>query len=286
MIDLHSHTNQSDGTFSPEELVAAAVRIPLEALAITDHDTFAGYDAALPYAQQAGLDLVCGIELSTKYASQSVHLLGYFFNGGPTQEFRDWVTSLQEGRHQRNRELIAALNGKGIEITIEEVYARGGNLPGRPHFAALMVQKGYVPSLQKAFDDYLDVKACCYVPRDEPSFAESVERIRDGGGIPSLPHPGRVSKHAQTLHGIVCDMRKLGLQCIEVYHSDHSSEDTRCYKSMAQELSLSISGGSDFHGSNKPGIALGTGLNGGLNVPKDILLQLRAVQVFNPSTYF
>lgn len=275
MIDLHSHTNQSDGTLSAAELVSAAVDAKLEALAITDHDTFAGYDLAGPYAAESGLDLVCGIELSTKYGRQSVHLLGYFLNGGPADEFRGWITGLQSSRHLRNKELVDKLRSKGFDITVEEVYRRGGNLPGRPHFAALLLEKGYVSSLQQAFDDYLDASASCYVPRDEPSFAEGAERIVAGGGLPSLPHPGRVSKQPPVLEEIVQDMRKLGLRCIEAYHSDHSAQDFQFYQSLAQRYSLGVTGGSDFHGSTKPGVALGTGIGGRLSVPREVLQNLR-----------
>jgi predicted metal-dependent phosphoesterase TrpH len=275
MIDLHSHTDQSDGSFSARELVAAAAHAGLEALAITDHDTFAGYDLAVPYALEAGLELVCGIELSTKYRRQSVHLLGYFLHDGPTEEFRAWITGLQRGRHLRNRQLVDALRSKGFEITLEEVYRRGGNLPGRPHFAALLVEKGYVPTVQRAFDDYLDASASCYVQRDEPAFAEGVERIAAAGGLPSLAHPGRVSRDPVILEEFVRDMQTLGLRAIEVYHSDHTEQDVECYRSLAQRLSLAVTGGSDFHGTTKPGVALGTGIHGKLNVPQEVLLLLR-----------
>jgi len=275
MIDLHSHTNHSDGSLAPPELVAAAVQTGLEALAITDHDTFAGHDLAVPHAAKAGLDLVCGIELSTKYGRKSVHLLAYFLQGGPTDDFRAWITGLQTGRHLRNQQLVDLLRSKGFEITQEEVYRRGGNLPGRPHFAAILVEKGYVPTVQKAFDDYLDESASCYVQRDEPAFAESVERIAAAGGLSSLPHPGRVSKQPLVLEEIVHDMQKLGLRGIEVYHSDHSEQDVECYGALAQRLSLAVTGGSDFHGSTKPGVELGTGIQGKLHVPWEVLVRLR-----------
>ena len=269
MIDLHSHTDQSDGTLSAPQLIAHAVHIGLEALAITDHDTFAGYALAVPHAAEAGLDLVCGIELSTKYRGKSVHLLGYFIRQGPAQEFHEWVTGLQYGRHARNGQLVDLLRSKGVEITLEEVYRRGGNLPGRPHFAALLVEKGYVPTLQEAFDVYLDASASCYVQRDEPSFAESVARIAGAGGLSSLAHPGRVSRQLPVLEEIVRDMQTLGLQGIEVYHSDHTAQDVECYGSLARQQALAVTGGSDFHGNTKPSVALGTGINGNLNVPGD-----------------
>jgi predicted metal-dependent phosphoesterase TrpH len=228
MIDLHTHTVESDGTLTPLELVTAAARMGVEALAITDHDTFAGYDQAASPAFELGLDLVCGIELSTKFGGRSVHLLGYFLKNGPSEDFRKWITGLQESRHLRNRGLVETLASKGVKITAEEVKQRGGTLPGRPHFASILVQKGYASSIKQAFDDYLDESAACYVAREEPGFSEGVARITAGGGLPCLPHPGRVSRQHQVLEESVREMRGLGLRGIEVYHSDHSPVD-QCF---------------------------------------------------------
>jgi 3',5'-nucleoside bisphosphate phosphatase len=276
MIDLHTHTTASDGSFTPEQLVAAAAQLGLEALGITDHDTFAGYERAVPAAAARGLDLVCGIELSTKFGGRSVHVLGYFLRGQPSQEFRNWIAALQASRHLRNRNLVEKLQAKGCPITIEEVSQKGGSLPGRPHFAALLVEKGIVTSIQQAFDDYLDESADCYAPRDEPSFQEGVERIAGGGGVPCLPHPCRVSRDPGLLGKAVHEMRDMGLQGIEVYHSDHSKEDSAHYASLAHSLNLLSTGGSDFHGETKPDVALGTGRNGNVKVPLSILEKLRA----------
>jgi predicted metal-dependent phosphoesterase TrpH len=156
MIDLHSHTTASDGTYSPAELIDAALAARLDALAITDHDTFGGYEEALSYAQSAGLRLVCGIEMSTKLLQPSrktVHLLGYFLNGGPASAFLDWIQGIQDSRRDRNRRLAARLQSMGIDIRIEEVDALGRNMAGRPHFARLMVQKGYCANPREAFVD-------------------------------------------------------------------------------------------------------------------------------------
>ena len=118
MIDLHTHSDESDGSLSPSELVAQAVRIGLEALAITDHDTLAGYDLAIPYAAGLGIDLICGIELSATYAGHSVHVLGYFPKGGPGDQFRQWVSTLEESRSHRNQLLLKKLQTSGIGITL------------------------------------------------------------------------------------------------------------------------------------------------------------------------
>jgi predicted metal-dependent phosphoesterase TrpH len=277
MIDLHSHTDQSDGTFSAEELVAEATRIGLKALAITDHDTFAGYDLAVPYAAGAGLDLVCGIELSTRWGGASVHLLAYFPITPPSPEFRAWLTFLQDSRRDRNQRLIEKLQSLGIDITLAEVETRGRSLTGRPHFAKVLVEKGYATDIQHAFDEYLDESARGYVQRHEVAIEEAIGRVVTAGGIASLAHPVRVAKNNwEKLTRYVGDMAGMGMRAIEVYHSDHSEENVAFYRSLAQRYELAVTGGSDFHGGNKPLIALGTGLRHNLNVPDDVLTDLRA----------
>jgi predicted metal-dependent phosphoesterase TrpH len=199
LIDLHCHTTESDGTVSPGQLVELAKEIGIEALAITDHDTLAGYDAALPLATELGLELLCGIELSTKLTiagrkrAKSVHLLAYFVNSAPTAAFRQWLIGMQESRRDRNIRLIARLRELGLDIELEEVKALGRSMTGRPHFARVLLDKGYVQTLQEAFDRYLDEAAPGYVDRIEPAFAEAVERIRAAGGISSLAHPIRLA---------------------------------------------------------------------------------------------
>jgi len=275
MIDLHAHTTESDGSLSPAELIWLASAIGLEALAITDHDTFSGFDQAAPLADELDLDLVCGIEMSTKYESRSVHLIGYFLDREPGEEFRRWILGLQDSRLARNQQLLEKLKMSGIEITPEDLQRQCTPLPGRPHIARLMVEKGYVGSVQQAFDDYLDEAACCYIPRGEPSLAEAVERIGLSGGISALPHPGRVTRDNSRLGELLRGMREIGLSAIEVFHSEHSPVDVALYGSLAAELDLLITGGSDFHGATKPGIELGTGKNGNLCIPYSVLQRLR-----------
>lgn len=273
MIDLHSHTSESDGTFSPEELVDEAVRLSLEALAITDHDTFAGYEGARGHAAAAGLDLVCGIELSTKFRGRSVHLLAYFPSGDPGAEFRGWIESLLASRNDRNMRMVERLRSLGVEITLEEVKAKGRSLTARPHFARVLIEKGYATTIQQAFDDYLDEGAKGYVERDEAEFGDSVRRIREAGGVSSVAHPVRFAHFKiEDVIGEMCDM---GLAAVEVYHSDHKPADVAHYLSLAERFGLAITGGSDFHGANKPGIQLGTGTNGNVRVPLELLTKLR-----------
>jgi predicted metal-dependent phosphoesterase TrpH len=278
MIDLHSHTDQSDGTFTPEELVAEAQRVGLRALAITDHDTFGGYDIALPFAQQAGLELICGIELSTKFGGASIHLLSYFPGQPPTAEFRGWLDFLQASRRDRNRRLIEKLQALGVQITLEEVEQKGRTLTARPHFARVLVEKGYASDIQDAFDKYLDEGAKGYVQRQEVPIEEAIQRVIAAGGVASMAHPIRVAKNNwDTLAKYVGAMSRMGMQAIEVFHSDHTPENVAYYQSLASRFGLGVTGGSDFHGDNKPRIALGTGLHGNLNVPDSVLDGLKSL---------
>ena len=239
MIDLHSHTSESDGTYSPKELVTAAHYINLDALAITDHDTFSGYEEARPYADAAGLNLLCGIEISTALGNpktKTVHLLGYFLNGGPSAGFREWVLKMQAARRDRNERLAVRLRTLGVDIQIEEVNAIGRSMAGRPHFARLLVNKGYCSSIQDSFAKYLDESAPGYVDRDEPSLEEAIQRVADGGGISSLAHPIRLGKrnHADE-DELIGQIAGWGLRAIEVYHSDQTAADSARYLRLARK---------------------------------------------------
>jgi len=284
MIDLHTHTDRSDGTFSPAELVQASVALGLEALGVTDHDTMDGYDLTVPLAAAAGLELISGIELSTRPEDgptngsrpPSVHLLGYFVQGPPSAGFHDWIRGHQESRRQRNIVLIAKLQALGVDIAMEEVQALGKHLTGRPHFAKVLLRKGYVRTNQEAFDRYLADNASAAVEREEPGLVEGVRHIREGGGLPSLAHPVRLpQRDRNSLMALLRTLVDNGLQGLEVYHSEHSPEETALYRDLAAEFQLVETGGSDFHGENKPAIQLGTGKDGNLNLPYRLLEDMR-----------
>lgn len=248
------------------------MRAGVTTLGITDHDTFKGYDQAVGCARSSGVDLVCGIELSTKLHGHSVHLLGYFFGHNGLGDFRTWVLDQQAARRDRNIRLVARLRELGMDITLEEAEARGKGMTGRPHFAAIMLEKGYVTSYRQAFDEYLDESAKGYVYRREPQFAEGVARIRAAGGIASLAHPIRVKGDVPAMMPELADA---GLNAIEAYHSDHTTEETEMYLALARQYGLLVTGGSDFHGEVKPGVRLGT-VGGDLDIPADLVQRLRA----------
>ncbi|MBV9937489.1 MAG: PHP domain-containing protein [Acidobacteriaceae bacterium] len=280
-IDLHSHTTESDGSYTPEELIDLAVRTDLQALAITDHDTFSGYEMALPFARKAGLDLVRGIELNSRLNltnsddSRAAHLLGLFPSREPSEEFINWIEDQRSDRRERNRKLAETLQERGVKVTLEEAEARGRNLTSRTHFAQILIEKGYVNSFDEAFREYLGEDAPSYVARQSLTSEEVIRRIRSGGGVSVVAHPVRLSLSRDAERQELVKLKEAGLAALEIYHSDQDPQLQAYYHQLAQELDLLPTGGSDFHGRLKPDIDLGTGLRGNVRVPFEFLQRLR-----------
>ena len=281
IIDLHAHTTESDGTLSPAELVELAVTTGLSALAVTDHDTFSGFEQALPVAKAAGLELVRGIELNSRLILETgevryAHLLAYFPIEDPSSEFTAWLGAERKERRDRNRKLAENLQGRGIQVDLSEVEARGKSLAGRTHFAQVLVEKGYARTFDDAFNRFIGEHAPAYVERQSPTTQESIRLVRSGGGIPVIAHPVRLSLPRETEREILSGLRTAGLLGLEVYHSDHPPELQAHYRQLAEELDLLPTGGSDFHGAVKPDIRLGTGYHGNIRVPLEFLRAMRS----------
>lgn len=283
MIDLHTHTDRSDGSTDAGDLVRLAVREGIEALGIADHDTLAGYDAAAPVAAGAGLELVCAVELSTRpneakpagKRQPSVHLLGYWLISPPSKEFRCWLESQQESRRRRNLELVVKLEQLGVPVSLDEAEVYGRNQVGRPHFARVLCDKGYVANMQQAFDLYLADEAKASVERDEPSLEAGIQQIVESGGMAALAHPVRLPQRGSELIGLLERLIDIGLQGIEVFHSEHSPADAAEYSELARRLDLIPTGGSDFHGDNKPRIRLGSGIDSNISLSYRFLENMR-----------
>jgi predicted metal-dependent phosphoesterase TrpH len=282
MVDLHSHTDCSDGTLSPGRLVDLARNNGLTALAITDHDTLDGYDQAVSPARDAGLDLVCGIELSGRFRAKTVHVLGYFLEHSPDDDFREQLVRLKASRRERNERLVERLCGLGVEVTLAEAEALGKDQTGRPHFARLLVKKGYVENYREAFDRYLDEKAAGYVERKEPSLHRVFSWIRDAGGIPVWAHPGRfIAGEGKEPAELFAEIADHGCLAIEAYHRDHALDQAERYATVARGLGLGVTGGSDYHGPTPNGVQLG-----GLRLPDSLLEEFRSFgkQALEPLT--
>lgn len=272
MIDLHSHTLESDGTHSPEDLVREAHSQGLRVLAITDHDTLAAHAAAAPVAEEFGIQLIRGIELSCKHAGRTVHLLGYFFDGGPDAAFHEWLAAILENRRDRNRRLAARLQELGLDVQLEEAERLGRGLTGRPHFARVLIAKGYATDIRDAFERYIGEYGDAFVEREAPGVAVAVRAVHAAGGVASLAHPIRVAEAEST----TADLASAGLRAIEAFHTDHSAADVDMYLGWARKFDLAVSGGSDFHGANKPGARLGRCVAGERVIPDWVLESLRS----------
>lgn len=257
--DLHTHSTASDGTSTPQELVDLARGAGVGLLALTDHDTVAGLDAAAEAARAAGIAFVDGVEISAEGAPGRCHLLGLGFDPGDAA-LRETLETISQARRTRNARMVERLNALGVPLTLEAVAAHappGANV-GRPHFAAALVACGAVRDRDAAFRRYLADGAPAYVPRVSITPGEAIRRVHDAGGMCFLAHPMlvRLASH-ETLEGRVKALAALGLDGIEVYYSGHTPSQEEKLRRLAERLGLEASGGSDFHGANKPGLRVG-----------------------------
>jgi predicted metal-dependent phosphoesterase TrpH len=259
LIDLHTHSTASDGSCSPAEVVRLAKEAGLTAVALTDHDTVDGLPEAVAAGEEFGVEVIPGVEISAQFAGGTMHILGLFV------EYRNGVLDqrlavLKQARIDRNPRIIAKLNALDIPITMEQVnQISGGGQVGRPHIARALMEAGYVQELQEAFDKYLGWHKPAYVSKFRFPPDQALAMIREAQGIPVLAHPFTLELgSAAALKNLLIELKGLGLAGLEVYYSEHTPEQEALYLKLARELDLQISGGSDFHGLNKPEITLGS----------------------------
>ncbi len=271
-IDLHTHSTCSDGTDSPEELVARAAKKGLSALALTDHDTVTGVARAVAAGVAEGVEVVTGVELSTRWKKKDLHLLGYLFE--PTDSaFLDGLAWLQGGRHQRNLEIANNLQKLGFAITFDEVREEAGpGVIGRPHFARVMIKKRIVASTEEAFSVYLGAGKPGWAPRRAFDTAEAIALIHRAGGVAVVAHPYTLRWEPLELRREVGVLSDAGLDGLEVIYPAHSSRFRNQLLGLVGEFHLVATGGSDWHGDNRPGRTLAGGVNA---VPDEVLERLR-----------
>lgn len=273
-IDLHLHTTHSDGSQTPAEVVTLAHEAGVSALAITDHDITTGLPEAMATGQALGIEIIPGIEISSRHGESELHVLGYFLKWEDAQ-LNERLTALRESRHRRNPKIVALLQAAGIDITYDEVRAvAGSDSVGRPHIARVLMDKKVVTSAKEAFDRFLAEGKPAYVPRDLPSPADAIRWIREAGGLAVLAHPTWVKTVEGTLTDLARQLKEQGLDGVEVHYSTHTPRQTREYLILAKQLGLLVTGGSDFHGLTKPDIEVGTG-KGSLHVPDHLLPKLK-----------
>lgn len=274
-VDLHVHSNASDGTFSPKQVVKAANQAGLTAIALTDHDTTDGVAEAVLAAENTPLELIPGTELSCVYRGTEIHILGLFI---------DWTDpvltaslhELRATRGRRNDIMLERLQEAGFDITLEDL--KGGSpdtVITRAHFARVLTEKGYTKDRSTAFRKYLSEGCPFYVPKEELSPERAMELLCHAGAFPVLAHPMQYHLCYDQVEELLLLLSSLGLKGLEVYHPSSNQYQSGKLLSMARRLGLSPTGGSDFHGSNKPDIKLGVG-RGSLRVPLALLEELKA----------
>lgn len=273
-VDLHVHSNKSDGSVSPSGLVDLAVSKGLCAFALTDHDTTAGIGEAVAAGKARGIEVVPGIEFSTEYKGKDIHIVGLFIDEN-APAFQEQIHHFVDSRILRNRKMCQNLACAGIDISYEKLQAAfPDSVITRGHYSRYLLEHGYVKSLPEAFDRYLGDHTKYFVPREKITPSQAVKLILASSGVPVLAHPTLYHMGKEALASLVRTLKEAGLIGIEAIYSTYSAGEEREMRQLAARYGLLVSGGSDFHGKCKPGLEMGTGY-GKLIVPEDVLTALR-----------
>ncbi len=271
--DLHTHSNFSDGTYSPAELIAEAARLGLTAIALTDHNTVAGLPDFVAAGQGSGVEAIPGCEFSTDYQGTELHVLGLFIEPDHYGTVTNLLEQAQQEKERSNQNLVAALNDAGYTLDYDKICSRCNGQINRAHIAAELVRKGYFSEIQAAFKGPLSAKNGLYHPPKRIDAYDCIRFIKSIGAVAILAHPF-LSLEEEALRAFLPQAVEAGLDAMEVAYSKYSPETTAAAYAVADAFGLQYSGGSDFHGGNKPDIALGSG-RGDLQIPLAWLQSLR-----------
>jgi hypothetical protein len=259
LVDLHVHSTASDGRFTPRQIVAHAAEVGLKALALTDHDTVAGVPEALDAGRTLGVEVIAGVEISAEFEDGACHILGYFIDHA-NAALGAVLDRARGSRETRNAEILAKLRALGFDLTLRDVVGRAtdGTLT-RAHFAAAMMEKGYVRTWDEAFDKYLGRGRPAYVHRERVMPEDAVRAIRGAGGLAGLAHPRQLNRSVAETQEWVARFAAMGVEAIESSSPDHTANYARHYHEMAAGLGLLETGGTDWHGRTDTDISLGVG---------------------------
>lgn len=272
--DLHTHSTFSDGTLTPTELVVLAKKNGLCAIALTDHDTTAGHEEFLKECEKQGIEGVPGVEISTKF-KRELHIVSLYAKG---HEFEEFIEKLKNAREDRNIKMLERLREVGFDINVSDIVDEKNvtvQSAGRPHMANALVRKGYVKDITEAFEKFLGKGKKCYVKRFSLTPEESIRIIKQSGGIAILAHPCYAVQCEEELAGLATKLKNAGLDAMECLYSRYDDTQTEMCLRVAESVGLLKSGGSDFHGMNKPDVKLGV-VNGGY-VPYEFLETLKGL---------
>ena len=279
-IDLHVHSNISDGTLSPTELVEEACKCKVAAFALTDHDSVNGVEEAIEAAknlakQGQNVEVIAGAEISVAYKNKDIHMLGLFLDHH-NSTLIDTLQAAKIERDKRNEKMIQNLADAGLDIDIERIYEKEGKetILTRAHIGKFLYETGQVSSVNDAFKKYLSADGPYYVPRKYLSPQKAIYLIKQAGGIPVLAHPLIYGLPEQELDILIGTLKEQGLEGIEVFYSSNTGFDEGIVRRYANRYNLIMTGGSDFHGANKPAISLGSG-RGNLRIPYSVLDNIR-----------
>lgn len=274
-IDLHVHTNISDGSETPEATVKYAKELGLRAIAVTDHDNVGGITAAKAAGEKYGLEVVGGLELGCGWYGKEVHMLAYDvdINDKWLRAHLGWIIT---DRHERNEKMAKLISDDGIRIDLAELEKRyKGSSIGRPHFAVALVEQGLATDVQDAFHRFLDPGCKYYIRRSFLSVEEAAEMIRGAGGKPVIAHPGQYRLTEERMTELMQRSEKAGVAGLECYYSGYGEKQVAEYLAYAEKYGFCATAGSDWHGKHKPHIQLGSGMNGELSAPYELLRKLR-----------
>lgn len=256
-VDMHIHTLESDGTYTPEEIILRAMKNNVIALAITDHDTVAGVKAGKVAADRYGMEFIEGIEISCNEENLEVHVLGYYLNL-EDEVFLKELVELEETREKRNRKMIEKFEKIGIIIDIEDLKRFApGKIISRLHFANYLLEKGIVANKNEAFIKYLGRTGLAYVPKENFSPERAVKMIKANGGFTSLAHPKLITLNDKVLNDLIGRLKECGLDALESQYSSFSKAERQKFRKLAKKYGLLITGGSDFHGDNRECVDIG-----------------------------
>lgn len=244
-VDLHIHTNCSDGVYSPQEVVVRAKKAGLDVISITDHDNLAGIEAATEYGREMDVEVIPGVEISTEIDDKEIHLLGYFIDIRH-EEFQKYLSFFRQERYNRAVRIVKKLNKLGIDLSIENVLKISkDSAVGRPHIAHALIEAGYISNFYEAFDKYIGNNCPAFERKIHVSPQSALKLISDAGGLSFIAHPGYISEK------ILMSLIKSGIDGIEVIHPSHNSSQIKFYRGIVNEYCLLASGGSDFHGGRR-----------------------------------